>query len=148
MIIELYTSSSPSNKVGKKLEPIITLTGTLKEKTSMLTPTIRVRVKGIVSEKLAQCNFMKISAFGRFYFVTDITSVNTEIWEISGRVDVLQSYAAQIKNQTALVKRQENKWNLYLNDGYFRVYQNSVVLTKSFPSGFTDNEFVLAVAGS
>ena len=48
----------------------------------------------------------------------------------------------------AIVKRQENRWNLYLDDGSFKVYQNPMVLTKAFPQGFTTQEFVLAVAGS
>ena len=69
---------------------------------------------------------------------------------ISGmcHVDALTSFANDIKANTAIIKRNENKWNLYLNDGTFKIYQNPDVLTKEFPSGFNAQEFILAVAGS
>lgn len=91
---------------------------------------------------------MYIAAFNRYYFITDIVSVSTGIAEIKAHVDVLTSFADGILANRGIVARQENIWNLYINDGAFRVYQNPMVLTKPFPSGFNTMEFVLAVAGS
>ena len=77
----------------------------------------------------------------------NIRSIRNGLVEFSCHVDVLSSFATDIRNNIGVVKRQENKWNLYLNDGSFKVYQNPNVLTKAFPSGFTTQELVLAVAG-
>ena len=91
---------------------------------------------------------MTILTFGRSYFVNNITSVRNGVFEISAHVDVLSSFKTQIRGNAAIIRRQENKWNLYLNDGVFKVYQNPMVLTKEFPNGFSAPEFVLAVAGN
>lgn len=146
MKIELIRNLSEPNKVIKELESHGTITGSLKETTSILSPTMVVKT-GLDVLTIATTNYMYIEDFKRYYFITDIKSVKTGLWEISGRVDVLQSYSDLIKQQTAIVKRQENKWNLYLNDGSFRVYQNPMVLTKPFASGFNSFNFVLSVAG-
>ena len=36
---------------------------------------------------------------------------------------------------------------MYLNDGYFRVYQKSQIQTLAFPYAFNKQEFILTVAG-
>lgn len=141
----LQTNSSEKNRLDKNISTITTISGTLKEQTSIIDPVIKV--EGDLSSYTG-CNYMTIDTFGRSYFVTNIRSVTNNIFEISGHCDVLSSFRSGIRSNNAIIRRQENKWNLYLNDGSFRTYQNPNVLTKAFPSGFTTQEFVLAVAGS
>ena len=143
--IDLQTNSSEKNKLDKDLTTIATVTGTLKTETSIIDPVILI--EGNLSNYTG-CNYVTISAFGRSYFVNNIRAIRNNLFEISAHVDVLSSFAAGIRSNSAIIRRQENKWNLYLNDGTFKVYQNPNVLTKAFPSGFTKQEFVLAVAGS
>ena len=143
--IALQTNASEKNKLDKDLTTIATITGTLKAETSIIDPIILI--EGDLSNYIG-CNYMTISSFGRSYFVNNIRSIRNNLFEISAHVDVLSSFAKGIRSNSAIVRRQENKWNLYLNDGTFKVYQNPNVLTKAFPSGFTKQEFVLAVAGS
>lgn len=143
--IALQTNASEKNKLDKDLTTIATVTGTLKTQTSIIDPIILI--EGDLSNYVG-CNYMTISAFGRSYFVNNIRSIRTNLFEISAHVDVLSSFSAGIRSNSAIVRRQENNWNLYLNDGTFKVYQNPNVLTKAFPSGFSKQEFVLAIAGS
>lgn len=143
--IVLQRNDSEKNRITKTITDIETLTGTLKAETSIIDPVIIV--EGDLSDYV-NCNYMTIATFGRSYFVNNIRSIRNGLVEFSCHVDVLSSFANEIKSNSAIVKRQENNWNLYLNDGTFRVYQNPNVLTKAFPSGFTTQEFVLAVAGS
>lgn len=143
--ILLQVSSSEKNKLDKDVTTLATVTGVLKSETSIINPVITI--EGDVSQ-FATCNYMEIPVFGRKYFVTNIRSIRNGLFEISARVDVLSTYATQIRQNTAIIHRQENRWNLYLNDGTFRIYQNPMVLTREFPNGFTTQEFVLAVAGS
>lgn len=143
--ILLQVSNSEKNKLDKEVTTLATVTGVLKSETSIINPVIMM--EGDVSQ-FATCNYMEIPVFGRKYFITNIRSIRNGLFEISARVDVLSTYATQIRQNTAIIHRQENRWNLYLNDGTFRIYQNPMVLTREFPNGFTTQEFVLAVAGS
>lgn len=143
--INLMVSSSPKNQLDKSISTITTATGTLKEDTSIIDPVIKIQCD---LSSVSNCNYMYIPQFGRYYFITDMRSITSSIVEFTGHVDVLMTYRSQIRSNSAIVKRQENDWNLYLNDGTFRVYQNPMVLTKAFPSGFTTQEFVMAIAGS
>ena len=144
MTITLQVSTSPKNKLDKDVTDVASLSGTLKTSTSVINPTIII--EGDLSQ-YTNVNYMTIAEFGRSYFITNITSVTSKLFEIAAHVDVLSSFAAEIRANKAIVHRQETKWNLYLDDGSFKVYQNPMVLTKAFPSGFTTQEFVLAVAG-
>lgn len=148
MNIVLMLNNSEPERVTKDLQTLVTLTGSLKEGTSVINPIILLQGTPATVQQIVTSNYLHVPDFGRYYFIRDISSVRTNLWEISCHVDVLQTYATQIKAQTAIIQRQENKWNLYLNDGSFKVYQNPIVLTKPFPNGFTTNEFVLAIAGS
>ena len=143
--IVLQRNASEVNKVDKALTTIATMTGTLKNETSIIDPVIMFEAS---LSDLKNCNYCTISEFRRSYFVNNIRSIRNGLVELTCHVDVLSTYKSQIRQQFALVKRQENYWNLYLNDGSFKVYQNPMVLTKLFPSGFTSPQFVLAVAGS
>lgn len=141
----LQTNNSEKNKLDKDLATISTISGTLKNETSIVDPVILIEVD---LTNLINCNYMSIPSFGRSYFVTNIRSIRRNLVELSAHVDVLSSFASQIRNNAAIVRRQENRWNLYLNDGVFKVYQNPMVLTREFPTGFSTFEFVLAVAGA
>lgn len=141
--ITLQTNSSDSVSLDKTLTDLLSVTGTLKDTTSIINPTILI--SGTIP---TACNYMTIPTFGRSYFITDIRSVHNELFEVDGHVDVLTTYASEIRACSGIIARQENRWNLYIDDGTFKVYQNPRLTLKTFPSGFTTQEFVLAVAGS
>lgn len=143
--ILLQVNISEKNRLDKDVTTISTLNGVLKNETSIINPIILV--EGDLSSYV-NCNYMHIPVFGRSYFVSNIRSIRRNLFEITAHVDVLSTYKSSIRANSAIIRRQENNWNLYLNDGVFRVYQNTMVLTKDFPSGFSTQEFVLAVAGS
>lgn len=143
--ITLQINSSEKNKLDKTIADIATVSGVLKEDTSIIDPVIKIECN---LSDYVNCNYITIPEFGRKYFVNNIRSVRNGLVEFSCHVDVLSSFADSIRSNKAIIRRQENNWNLYLNDGTFKVYQNPMVLTKAFPSGFTKQEFVLAVAGS
>ena len=95
-------------------------------------------------------NYMYISEFDRYYFIDDIRSTHNNIWEISAHVDVLETYKDQILSNQAVIRRQTNKFNTYLNDPEWKVYADeNVVAYKFTQTGLNkDMKFVLAVAGA
>lgn len=143
--IQLQRNNSEPIKVDKDITNILTVTGTLREGTSIIDPVIKIECN---IADVAGCNYLTIDAFGRKYFVKDIVSVRNNLVEFTCHVDVLSTYKNEIRNNTGIIRRQENTWNLYLNDGSLKIYQNPYVITKEFPSGFNTQEFVLAIAGS
>lgn len=144
MDITLQINNSEKNRLDKSITDIITLSGTLRDKTSIIDPIIVI--EGDLSSYV-NCNYLTISAFNRSYFINNITSLRNDLFEITAHVDVLSTYKSQIRANSAIIARQEKKWNLYLNDGVFKTYQNPHIVTKAFPSGFTEQHFIFSVAG-
>ena len=99
MTIIVQTNSSEREKLDKTVSDIATLTGALREETSIIDPVVRVYGVGLDSLKFA--NYMTIPDFGRKYFITGIRSVRNGLVEISGHVDVLSTYATQIRQNSA-----------------------------------------------
>lgn len=144
MIINFYVNQSEKNRLDKTLTSAFDLNGELKEDCSIIDPIIKI--VGDVSS-MASVNYMYIASFGRYYFINNVISINNEICEVHAHVDVLSTYKDEIRAQRAIVSRQEKKWNLYLNDGVFKTYQNPYIITKAFSSGFTSQHFILTIAG-
>lgn len=147
--IVLMRNKSPANFVNKLLDTISTVTGYLRDSTSILDPIVTIETD-VPANIISATNYVYIQEFGRYYYVVNITSDVTGLWEIELHVDVLKTYATQIKAQRAVVARQENLRNMYLDDGWFMAYQNPIIQTKYFsvPSPFETQEFVLLLAGS
>ena len=140
--IELMTNNSANNVLDKSLTNLSSVTGVLKSETSIMNPVIQI--EGTLP---TNCNYMYISEFGRYYYVNDVRSITANIFEISAHVDVLKTYASQIRGCEGIIARQRNNYNLYLDDGTFKTYQNPRFKKIAFDSGFDTMEFVLAVAG-
>ena len=146
LIVDLMTNGSPVEKIGKSLTSGASFTCVLKEDTSVLRPVIEV----VSSSNLSGYNYMYISDFGRYYFIDDIVSLNDGRWEISAHVDVLETYKTAILNNTAVVRRQQNQFNLYLDDPDFHSLNYDRIQTIQFPlNTFSKNlYYVLVVNGS
>lgn len=144
MTIDLYRNNSEKNRVTKTLTSLGSLSGALVRETSLTNPAITVTG---ITDIILNCNYIYIEEFDRFYFVNDIISVRNDMWQLNCNVDVLMSFRNEILNQTAVIQRNEKEWNLYLDDGIFKSYQNPIIQTKNFPSGFSGSDFILAVAG-
>ena len=146
MQVALYTNNSENYRVTKSLTARYTENCTLKDGCSIEDPVILIQNANNISE----CNYMYIDDFGRYYYITDIISVRNGLWELHGHVDVLMSYATQIKGCSATLKRQENLFNMYLDDPEFKTYNNAQIVTKVFTggNGLKKNlDYILVVAG-
>ena len=147
--INLQRNTSPSNKVHKDLVTIKGVTGVLRQGTSILDPVILIE-ESVPSNVVSTANYCYISEFSRYYFITDVRSTNNGLWEISLHVDVLMSWETEIRAQSGIIARSQNKFNLYLDDGWFVDYQNPNIVVKSFPDmhAFDHQEYVLILAGN
>lgn len=142
--IELGKMTSPVNSMQKGFTSKLSLNGTLRNESEIIDPTILINT---TSSEIFKCNYMKISTFGRSYFITSIKSVRNGVFEISGHCDVLSSFYSEIIANRAIVLRQEHNFNLLLNDDVFKCKQNARVQYKAFPSQLGAYNYILTVAG-
>ena len=143
MTIKLYKTASEVNKVTKVLTDELELTGELRESSSVITPIIKIE-----DDDLTDYNYAYIPDFGRYYFITNITSVRNDLWEVAMRVDVLMTYASEIKANTAVIARNSNLWNLYYQDEQFKILNYETIQTKAFGVSLNpSSQIVLICAG-
>lgn len=146
MNIVFYTNDSPDNEVTKTLTQQYSATGELHENCSIINPVITCEVENVTAAKIPLINYAYISDFGRYYFVRNITFIG-KLVRFDMHVDVLSSFATELKNHNAIVARQQNKYNLYLQDGMIKTYANPHIEIKQFPGAFTEYEFIFSVVG-
>ena len=123
-----------------------TLTGHLKDDCSILDPVIEVAYNA----DILTSNYMYIPAFGRYYFINNITTSTQRLY-ISAHVDVLMTYSTDIKTLRCVVDRQADPWkcNLYLNDAARRSQARFNVRIAAFPNEFDKgrSSYVLTTGG-
>lgn len=147
MEVNLYENTSENYRLNKDITLKTTESCVLKDDCSVENPVIVLKT----STNISGYNYMYIPDFGRYYYIGDIVSVGLNMWEVHGHVDVLMTYQNAIKSCNATFKRQENLFNMYLDDPEFHTYNKSEIVTKMFSGGtgnFNKNmSYVLVVAG-
>ena len=144
MTINLYSNGSVPNKVNKSLSLVYTVTGTLRAGTSILSPTFLLTG---TPANLAY-NYFQVVEWQRYYFLGPV-EFNIQITiTITGAIDVLMSFSEDIYRTRAILDRQENLWNMYLNDGALITNQNNKHKIIAFPNSFDNFSYVLALAGN
>lgn len=139
-----YENSSDRRYLNKKLTgkfpnvPIEIL-----EPSSIIRPSLRVS-SGLIGQNV---NYLYIPDLERYYYINSWIMENGHI-RLECEVDVLMSYRDEIKDRSVIVKRQQKKFNLYLDDQQYKVQNRSATMTTEFPSGFgTAKHLVMGVVG-
>lgn len=145
MTIKLYKNLSDKVVVDKSITQVGSdITGTLREGCSVIDPVIKF--ESTVGSHLTDCNYAYITEFGRYYYINNIVCVGN-LFELHMHVDVLMTYKDGIRENSAVISRQERNYNLYLQDGVFKTYSQPHIQVAQFPNGFSDFEFIFSVAG-
>lgn len=145
MNIVLYRNDSDANHVTKTLTTISTLNGELRENTDLINPQLDIEGDDILS-----ANYLYIEELSRYYFINDIEFISGEIFRVSCHIDVLQTYATEIKAQNAIIKRQQYDYNVNLVDERLKTNKDPYIQTVEFPQGFSqlDWTYVLIMGGN
>ena len=88
-----------------------TITVKLKAGTSITNPVFILDTVGVT------INYVYVSAWGRYYYVTDAVRVNNEIVELTCAVDELASAKSYIGSTNAFVERSSAANNGWISDG-------------------------------
>ena len=152
MHLTLYYNSSERKVVGKSLNNLGDATGVIKGDCSIMTPTFILDYDPASgTHYLTDVNYLYWSEAGRYYFVDDIQVLTGKRIMLICSVDVLQTYQVGIKQQIAIIDKQENRneTNLYLSDGSFVSTEQTFNEVKNFQTGFNETgEFILINAGA
>jgi len=153
MRIRFGLNNSPVNKLKKSViwTPGGDREGSLVDRCSITDPVIRFEAG---PGAWTNVNYFHVPDFGRYYFIRKVVSIRTGIVEVTGHVDVLNSFRSELLENDAIFRNLQVSgrtfgYNTYVNDGSFRVYQDRYIINKyEFPNGFDHSEYVLAMAGS
>ena len=124
--IKLYQNKAEANRVDKTnyITLVKEVLGVLRESTSIIDFSVVLEL-----DTFPNFNYVYIEIFNRYYFVSDIVSVNKNIWEVSLSCDVLMSYKDAINACTGFVDRNENTYNLLIVDDKLPLKQGQSITT-------------------
>lgn len=104
--------------------------GQFRDEVNIINPVVNVQYDGVID-----FNYVFISELDRFYFVTDVVYVTTELIELHLDIDVLMTYKDLILQQEAFVIRNENTFDPLIIDTALAVEVgvDTEVIEGSFP---------------
>lgn len=146
MQITLYKNHSERICLTKVIDTALALTGTLRRETSVKTPIITIAG----DETIPFYNYAFIEEFNRYYYITDIKSIRTGIWELSLLCDVLMSFRSDILNAYAVIENtQETDISKYLSSDIWTntVKDKTDIINFSGSSLLSSGEYILITAG-
>ena len=145
MNITFYKNSSEKEKIGKSLSSGLTLSGNLRDECSITSPSILVEATSLVDY-----NYCYIPEFKRYYFISDIISVRNNLWRVSLKCDVLESFKSDILNSSCIVNKQQNQsYSNNIDDGSYINRVDNFIEIANYQNGFNaDGEFILLTAGA
>lgn len=144
MEIQLCINNSENNKIKKNITTGETLSGNLRNESNIISPSIIIS-----TGNPSGYNYAYIPEWKRYYYITDITSVRTGIWQLQLKSDPLMSFAEQILACSGILDETTNTGkNNYLRGRNWVALEKSKTDIVTFPGGLNDNgEFILITAG-
>ena len=127
--VKLYTFSKRENSTAQPTGGT-SFNCTFKDPTSIIDPVILIDATSVTSY-----NYAYIASFNRYYFIQDIVSVSTNLWEISLECDVLASYKSQIGSSSEYILRSASDWDGDVMDDLYPIKAETTLTVGSSSSG-------------
>lgn len=140
MIIKLYNTTDDNRVVKKTLTKESSKECVLKGAVNVVEPIIELQ------GNIINYNYCYIEDFKRYYYIVDNT-LHNNITTLRLKSDVLMSSYDNIKNLSAIVRRNTNINNKYINDDKYITQQNTRVQTKEFSTVSNNYSYILLVCG-
>ena len=145
MEIQFLYNRSDERQISKELVSGITLEGTLRDDSSIISPSILFQ-----SDEVMRYNFCYIPQWQRYYFVRDVVSYRNNMYIVTMECDVLMSFKNDIFSFQVVVDKQTMGENgdEYIDDGSLVCDNTMFNRIYPFGEGFNDTpEFILITAG-
>ena len=138
----LYNNRSDNNKLNKYLVEIGRKECIVKESANKSNLVLELAN----ADEIWQANYLYYSTFNRYYYINDIEIEHDRVY-ITCHVDVLMSFNNSINSLNVISTRSSTNYDLYQVDNMLPIDNYKWVVTKEFPNGFTDEEWIIATAG-
>lgn len=144
MNLRLCINNSEKNKINKDLTAGVTLSGTLRNESNVVNPSIVINI-----ENPTIYNYAYIEDFKRYYFITDYISLRTGIWQINLKSDVLMSFKDSILASNVLINNTETTGkNNYLSGSNWVNNCKAKTDIVTFSHGLlNEGQYILITAG-
>ena len=144
MNLRLCVNNSEKNKINKSLTAGVTLSGTLRNESNVVNPSIIINI-----DNPTIYNYAYIEDFRRYYFITDYISLRTGIWQINLKSDVLMSFKDSILASNVLINNTETTGkNYYLSGSNWVSNCKAKTDILTFSQGLlNDGQYILITAG-
>ena len=144
MNIQLCSNTSEKNKINKAITTGITLSGSLRNESNIVNPSITINI-----DNPTIYNYAYIPEFNRYYFITNYISLRTGMWQINLKSDVLMSFKDSILSSEVLINKTEiTGKNNYLSGSNWINNCKTKTDILAFPNGLLDDgKYILITAG-
>lgn len=139
----LYQNLSPNNSINKLLDSELNVEIKLKENTSITEPTILLFNS---STNVKEYNYCYIPNFKRYYFIDNISIQRQNLFLLSLKVDVLESFKEDILKSKAYIT-QSTSSNPYYNDDYDVLIKKECDIYKSSKNNELENTLIMVTVG-
>lgn len=128
MNITFYNVSDAPNKLVKDITSVIGTSRALSPtgQINVLNPVVTVAWDSTNGDKIINANYAYIDTFHRYYWITCGIDTAKRI-VVSGKVDYLMTYAADIKNCPATIVRAELTKPTYIPDNKYPIHPNKFI---------------------
>lgn len=124
MTVILYKYDGIRNKINKTLENGLSIQDVIIKNDFDIT-TFDLMIKS--SSYTPDYNYCYIQDLGRYYFIDSVECMNGTIYKIRVSVDVLKTYADEIKNISAIITKSENPDDNFVNCEVSENYTSEVI---------------------
>ena len=144
MDVTFYKTTSPKNALNKTLTDVTTKACTLKMSKDICNPSFIV---GYDSSLLSR-SYAYISDWGRYYFIESIEVTPGQEMLIKLHVDVLTTYATEIKACKARITRSQSNFDKYIPDSMIINKAQTKITQRKLGTGFTSaNKYYIMIGG-
>lgn len=146
MNVYLYNNTKRLNSTKTAPTAVDTLSCVLKDNCSFIEPVLRIK-----AETIPTFNYFKFE--DRYYWLTNLISLASNLWEIHGTVDPLTSFRGHVLNTTAFVLYDSTP-NTQLPDNRLGVktdctaYTSTANMPWAFTTGSGAGTYLIATTGN
>lgn len=101
--IDFYNYTGRPNTINKTLTNPTQMQGVFRSTFNVLQPSLRVKNSDVFN-----FNYCYIHELNRYYFITNVSVVDSDNYDISLSLDVLKTYEDEIMSATATVVEQQD----------------------------------------
>ena len=143
--IQLFQYSGDPRIVSKILgTPVSEHTFLLKEGCSIDRPVIQFSAAAAI---MATLNYCYIPDFGRYYWITDRSSMVNGVMELTLESDPWTSFDTQLRAVTATVDRSASNWQGFLYDNGYQILAYKTSAIRNFPNSIDNDTMILTTVG-